>query len=228
MRAPFEAPRHAALWEQVLPTVPLDEVAHDRWHIERVYRWAVHLAQQHGASPDLAGAAALVHDLVPIPKDHPDRALGGERSAAAAGPLLAAAGYSEAEQATVLDAVATSSWSRGLAPNSLVGGVLQDADRLDAIGAIGAARCFATSQHMAPRGGGRASLVHPGDPAAVSDRPLDDRLYALDHFRRKLLRLAETMHTATAQREAARRHAALLAIVDAMAADVAPPGVIGA
>ncbi len=224
MRPPFHTERHAALWAHVGPTVPTDELAHDRWHIERVYRWSVHLARSHGVDPDLAGAAALVHDLVPIPKDHADRPLGGERSAAAAGPLLDAAGYTADEQAVVLDAVRTSSWSRGLPPNSGVGAVLQDADRLDAIGVIGAARCFATAQHMAPRAAGRASFHHPDDPVALTERALDDRHHAVDHFRRKLLLLAGTLHTETARREGSRRHEALLALLDAYALDTVAPG----
>ena len=195
-------PRHRALWASLGPRVSTDDLAHDGDHVLRVYAWAVRLAPEAGADPDLAGAAALVHDLDPIPKESADRALGGERAALAALPLLLEAGYSEAEIAEIQAAVASSSWSRGRAPAGPVGVVLQDADRLDAIGAIGVARTFATAQGMASRGtAGR--LWEPQDPFASSGRALDDRRQAVDHFARKLLKLAAGMHTPSARAEAA-------------------------
>ena len=212
-------PRHRALFDLVAPGLPPGELAHDRWHLERVYRWAVRLAPEAGADADLCGAAALVHDLVPIPKDHADRPFGGERSAQAAGPVLAAAGYADSELEVVVEAVRTSSWSRRLAPAGPVGVVLQDADRLDAIGAVGIARCFACAQHMSrPDSPGR--FYDPDDPVAAADRPLDDRLQAADHFRAKLLELASGMHLPSARSEAARRHAAMQAFLGELDAEL--------
>ena len=192
--------------ELALARCPAGELAHDAEHVVRVYRWALRLAPEAGASPDLAGAAALVHDLVFVPKDGADRAAGGERSAAAAPEVLAAAGYAPAEILIIAAAVRTSSWSRGLAPMNPEGAVLQDADRLDAIGAIGLLRTAACGQFMSrPDRPGR--FYDPQDPLAVSGRSLDDRSQVVDHLPAKLLKLAVGMHTLTAQREAARRHA---------------------
>lgn len=207
--------RHAVLRTLAAVHLPPGELAHDADHIDRVYRWAIRLAPEAGASIDLAGATALVHDLVPIPKDHPDRPLGGEQSARAAGPVLLAAGYSDEEAAVVIEAVRTSSWSRGFAPTSPEGMVLQDADRLDAIGAIGIARCFATAQHMS-RPGDAGRFYHPEDPLARTDRPLDDRHHAVDHFRKKLLTLVTGFHLPSARVEAQRRHAAMVAFLDSL------------
>ncbi len=208
-------PRHQLLFEQVLAGLAPGELAHDRYHIHRVYLWALRLAPEANASPDLCGAAALVHDLVPIPKDHPDRALGGERSARAAGPILNASGYSPSEQDTVIEAVRTSSWSRGLESTGPVGTVLQDADRLDAIGAVGIARCFSCAQEMSTSARpGR--FYDPVDPNAETERPLDDRLQATDHFHRKLLRLADAMHLPTARAEGERRQALMRTFLDSM------------
>lgn len=202
-------PRHAALWALVEPRLPPGELAHDRHHIRRVHAWALRLAPEAGADPDLAGAAALVHDLVFVPKDSAQRAQGGELSAAAAPQVLAQAGYLAGEIAQIADAVRTSSWSRGLPPSGPLGAVLQDADRLDAIGVLGLMRNLACAQHMAKPG--RGGFYDPDDPLAASGRPRDDRTWATDHLPAKLLRLAAGMHTAAARAEAARRHEFLLA-----------------
>jgi uncharacterized protein len=202
-------PRHQAVWAQVEPQLPPGELAHDRHHIDRVYRWALRLSGEGGVDPDLAGAMALVHDLAFVPKDSPDRALGGERSAQLAGAVLASAGYIPIEVTAIAEAVRTSSWSRGLAPANALGVVLQDADRLDAIGAVGLLRTVACAQFMSkPERPGR--FYHDSDPFAVSGRALDDKAQAIDHCYAKLLKLAAGMHLPTAKAEAARRHAALV------------------
>lgn len=177
----FAHPRHAALWALVEPRLPPGELAHDRFHILRVHAWALRLAPEAGADPDLAGAAALVHDLVFVPKDSAQRSQGGELSAAAAPVVLAEAGYAASEIALIADAVRTSSWSRGLPPAGPLGAVLQDADRLDAIGALGLMRNLACAQHMAsaqglhpyglaglPPGLRQASLPSPGDGSVAA------------------------------------------------------------
>jgi uncharacterized protein len=214
--------RHARLLVLVEARQHPGEIAHDRLHLMRVHHWAVKLAPEAGADVDLAGAAALVHDAVPIPKDHADRPLGGEWSARAAGPLLGEVGYDAAAIEAVVEAVRTSSWSRGLAPTGPLGIVLQDADRLDAIGAIGIARCFACGQQMSrPDRPGR--LYDPDDPLALAERRLDDRRQAVDHFRAKLLGLAGGMHLPSARDEAQRRHATMLTFLDALAAELSAP-----
>jgi uncharacterized protein len=170
-----------------------------------VYTWAVRLAPEADADGDLTGAAALVHDLVNIPKEHRDRPLGSERSAEASRGLLGRAGYSDSEIETIVEAVRTTSWSRGLQPTSNIGKVLQDADRLDAIGALGIARTFACAQAMAGRGQ-PSRFYDPSDPMAQTNRELDDATQPVDHFFAKLLKLSSTMHTATARIEGAKRH----------------------
>lgn len=212
MTAGFPDPRfarHAAVWRQVEPRLPPGELAHDRHHIARVYQWALRLSGEGGVDADLAGAMALVHDLAFVPKDSPDRAQGGERSAHLAGAVLSAAGYTTEAVALIAEAVRTSSWSRGLRPTNALGVVLQDADRLDAIGALGLLRTVACAQYMSrPERPGR--FYHDGDPFADTDRPLDDKAQAIDHCYAKLLKLAAGMHLPTAKAEGARRHAALV------------------
>lgn len=219
MRVDQRFARHAALWRLVEPYLPPGELAHDRFHIERVYQWMLLLAGEAGADPDLAGATALVHDLAFVPKDSPDRALGGERSAAAAPTVLMAAGYAAEEIAAISEAVRTSSWSRGLEPTNALGVALQDADRIDAIGAIGLMRNLACAQYMSrPDRPGR--FYHPDDPFAAGGRPLDDRTNAVDHCFAKLLKLADGMRLSTARAEAARRHVAMVAFIAELKAEL--------
>ena len=147
-----------------------------------------------------------MHDLVFVPKDSPDRQYGGERSAAAAPAVLAHAGYDANAIAAVADAVRTSSWSRGLVPTAALGRVLQDADRLDALGAVGLMRNLACAQFMAKLDG-TSSFYHPEDPLHRTARGLDDKRYAVDHCFAKLLTLAAGMHTTSARVEADLRSA---------------------
>ena len=198
-------PRHRTLWQAVRPLIDPSDLAHEALHVLRVYRWALRLSVGAGADPDLAGAAALVHDLVNIPKESAKRSIASSLSSAESTPHLRLAGYSSRETEEIADAVRTCSWSSGLPPSGPLGAVLQDADRLDAIGAIGIARTFATAQAMASRG---APLIlwAPEDPTCREREP-DDRAFALDHFERKLLRLVDGMNLEAAMLEAEKRHA---------------------
>lgn len=226
MTATFPDPRfarHAAVWRQVEPQLPPGELAHDRHHIARVYQWALRLSAEAGVAADLAGAMALVHDLAFVPKDSPDRALGGERSAHLAEAVLSTAGYVVDEVAAIAEAVRTSSWSRGLAPTNALGVVLQDADRLDAIGMIGVLRTLACAQYMS-RAERPGRFYHDGDPFAESGRPLDDKAQAIDHCYAKLLKLAAGMHLPTAKAEAAKRHAAMLDFLGDLRRELASVG----
>lgn len=219
-------PRHSAVWQRVSARTPPGEVAHDLQHVLRVYRWCVALAPEAGADPDLCGVAGLVHDLVAVPKQLADRPLGGERSAEAARTLLPDLLYTPDEVEVVVDAVATHSWSRGLPPRSPVGIVLQDADRLDALGAIGALRNAAVCQAMAaaePWVAAQArALTHPLDPLGRTPRALHDRVWALDHWKVKLLRLRDGMHLPSARAEAARRHAWMEGFLEQLGTELPP------
>jgi len=211
-------PRHRRLWRQVASGVPDDDLSHDRDHLARVYRWALRLAREAGADPDLAGAAALLHDLVSVPKEDAGRREAGERSAASALQPLLDAGYAQAQARDVMEAVRTSSWSSGLEPTGPLGRVLQDADRLDAIGAIGIARTLCCAQGMVHRGR-PLRLYHDTDLRALRREPQESR-YAVDHFHTKLLKLAAGMHLPAAQEEAARRQRRMIRFLGELAIEV--------
>jgi uncharacterized protein len=206
---PWRRPRLAALDALVAAGMPAHDLSHDMNHVRRVASWCARLAPELGVDVERAAAAGLCHDLVQTAKEGPARATGGVQSALRADALLAAAGFDAEERAAITGAIATCSWSAGKPPEDALGAVLQDADRLDAIGAIGIARNMACAAHIHQRTGNGA-LFHPSDPRG-QDRPLDDRRFAADHAPLKLLRLAATMHTAGARDEAAKRHARLAA-----------------
>lgn len=197
-----------------------DDPAHDVHHALRVARWTLRLAADEGDADDvpprLALAAALVHDVIQLPKDAPDRAQASARSAAFAREVLRELRFTPREVSLVADAVEDHSYSRGATPRSLLGRALQDADRLEALGAIGIGRTLTTGVRMG------AQPFDPEDPWAER-RDLDDHAYTLDHLFTKLLRLPETMQTAAGRAEAARRVAIMERFLDALAHELEAP-----
>lgn len=186
-----------------------DDASHDLGHLLRVAVWTLRIGADALCERE-AIATALLHDLVNVPKNHPDRARASELSADAARPLLADAGFDDAAIVRMSDAIRDHSFSRGAVPTTPLGCALQDADRLEALGAIGIARTFATGQRMGAR------FFDAADPFA-SSRALDDRSFSVDHFYAKLLGLAATMRTERGRAEGARRTALLRTFLEALA-----------
>jgi uncharacterized protein len=185
--------RIAALWAGAT------DGAHDLGHLDRVWASCRLIAMDEpGADGDVLAAAAYFHDAVNVAKDSPDRGRASRLSADLAVRDLAAMGFDAAKLPAVHHAIAAHSFSAGIAPETVEACILQDADRLEALGAIGLARTFLVAGQM---GGG---LFDPEDPMALH-RPLDDRRFALDHLEVKLFGLVETMKTATGRAIATER-----------------------
>nr|MCU0650475.1 HD domain-containing protein [Gemmatimonadaceae bacterium] len=123
-------------------TLPGD-AAHDHCHVWRVVATAERLAAIEGARLDVVRPAAWLHDCVVVPKDAPHRARASRLAADEAVRLLAAWGFGALPLDEIAHAIAAHSFSAGIAPRTLEARVVQDADRLDALGAIGLARCLA-------------------------------------------------------------------------------------
>ena len=190
--------RFEAYWAQASGAG--DDGAHDVHHLRRVWRSACRIAQGEGPVDLLVLlAGAYFHDLVNPPKDDPLRAQASALSARAARELLAEQGFPGERLDAVAHAIEAHSYSAAVAPRTLEACILQDADRLEALGAIGLARCFYTGGKLG------IALWHPDDPLGSSGRHLDDLAYSVDHFERKLLRLPDMMRTVTGRREAGRR-----------------------
>ena len=163
--------------------------AHDLAHLDRVWANAKKLADtENEVDLQVLLGAAYLHDLVNLPKDSPKRAKASMLAAAAAQPILCAHGFDNRQVAAAQHAIAAHSYSAGLPPKSLEARILRDADRLDALGAIGIARTFAVAGALG------IPLYDDADPFA-EDRPLNDKAFALDHWPIKLFRLPEDMLT---------------------------------
>ncbi|WP_170382183.1 HD domain-containing protein [Ruegeria atlantica] len=161
--------------------------AHDLAHLDRVWVNAQAIADEQTDMPVLL-AASYLHDLVNLSKDAPDRHLASRRSAEESEPILGKLGYDPAQILAIQHAIEAHSFSANITPVSPEACILRDADRLDALGAIGIARNFSVSGAL-----GR-SLYDPADPFAAK-RPLDDLTYSLDHWKVKLLALPSDMLT---------------------------------
>ncbi len=183
------------------------DAAHDRAHVERVVTTARRLARAEDAQMDVVVPAAWLHDCVVVPKDAPDRAQASRRAAEAARAFLKSEGYPEQWIPDIEHAIAAHSYSGDVAPETTEAEVVQDADRLDALGAVGIARCFTV-------GGALDQLLYNPDDPFCDDRTPDDGTYTLDHFYAKLLRLPDTMQTEAGRAEAEQRAAFLREYLD--------------
>lgn len=185
-----------------------EDGAHDLNHLHRVWRNATILLEDHTDADALVVlAACYLHDLVNLPKNHPERHLASRQAARLAHTRLGALGFPEDKLAAVAHAIETHSFSAALTPETIEAKIVQDADRIDALGAVGLARLFYTGGRMA------CALAHADDPMALH-RELDDRAYALDHIETKLATLPGKMQTGAGRRLALARLSVLTAFRD--------------
>ena len=201
--APYEA-----LAETLIPfATEGDDGSHDIAHILRVFRNAMRIHAQEGGDGTVLAAAVLLHDCVAVEKNSPLRTQASRLAAEKASKILAELGWARPAIGAVAHAVTAHSFSANIPPETLEAKILQDADRLDAIGMVGAARCF----YIAGRMG--SGLYDPIDPLA-KNRPLDDKTFAIDHFETKLFKLAEGFQTAAGRALARERHERLKQVLD--------------
>lgn len=187
--------------------------AHDLAHFARVVATAKALAADEGARLEIVVPAAWLHDLVNIPKNDPRRSQASRLSAEEALRFLRSIDYPEALLPDIAHAIEAHSYSAGIEPKTLEASVVQDADRLDGLGAIGIARCFAVSGMLGTR------FYDPQDPFAAR-RPWNDRENGIDHFYVKLFKTAESLKTAAGRREGARRAEFMKQYLDRLAVEI--------
>jgi uncharacterized protein len=194
------------LIDLVKPLYPGNDNAHDWAHIGRVSATARKLCLNQDVDEEVVLAAVYCHDIVNLAKDHPDRKNASTMAAETARPLLEAAGFSSEQISKIVAAVIEHSFSKGLSHSSLESAIVQDADRLDTLGAIGILRCASVSTQM----GGK--FYEPFDPLG-KDRVLDDKAFMLDHYTTKLFKLPELMNTRSGRRLADERVAFMRSFV---------------
>ena len=175
-----------------------NDPSHDFDHVMRVYENANKLCKQEKINSKLVLSAVLLHDIISYPKSDKRSKLSSIRSAKEAKKILKKLDYSLEEIDIITNAISDHSFSSGKKPQTIEGKILQDADRLDAIGAIGIARVFAVA------GSENRPFYNKNDPFCKSRDP-DDQIWTLDHFYKKLLKLEKFMNTKNAKIEAKRR-----------------------
>ena len=175
-----------------------NDSAHDFEHIMRVYKNAQKICKKEKANEKLVLSAALLHDIVSYPKSDKRSKLSSIHSAKKSEQILKKYDFSKEEITKISDAIRDHSFSQNKIPVTLVGKILQDADRLDAIGAIGIARVFATGGSL------KRPFYNIDDPFCKTRKP-DDEIWTVDHFYKKLLNLEALMHTKSGKTEAKKR-----------------------
>ncbi|MCA1009411.1 HD domain-containing protein [Halobacillus halophilus] len=162
-----------------------DTTGHGFDHMKRVALWSRKLADEEEVDPVLAEAAGWLHDIGDEKLFiNPDKAV-EERNR-----LLLEWNFTPFQKNEIEKAIETVSFRKGKKPSSYLGAVVQDADRLDAIGAIGIARAFTY-------GGAKGQRI---------DNEEGDASSSIQHFHDKLLKLSGMMNTESGRQEAERRH----------------------
>jgi len=171
----------------VMEQAPAD-AAHDIAHVRRVVENARQITRMENANPLVTIPAAWLHDCVAVAKDDPRRKLASGLAAGAAVTYLTETHYPEDLLDDVYHAIEAHSYSAAIPTRTLEAKVVQDADRLDSLGAVGVARCLLV--------GGRLDrpLMSTDDPFCDEREP-DDSQFTIDHFYAKLFKLPATMQT---------------------------------
>lgn len=207
---------HEALAAQLLPwaiDANSTDGSHDLAHIARVWANAKKIAELEGGDLEVLVAAVILHDCVAVEKNSPLRSKASQLAAARATELLTGLGWRKDRCALVAHAIEAHSFSAGIDPQTLEACIVQDADRLDAIGLIGVARCFYTAGRM------QSQLYDVADPKAMH-RALQDKTFALDHFASKLLTLSENFRTRRGGALAKQRHRLLAEFYDGFLSEI--------
>jgi uncharacterized protein len=187
------------------------DAIHDFDHVLRVLALAERLALAEGADLEIVRAAALLHDVA---RGHADRLAVDHAQAGAEVARRLLAGHPPEKVEAVAHAIAAHRFRSGPAPETVEARVLHDADKLDAIGAIGVARAFAYGGHEGQRlwaevpAGYQESTGTRGEHTPVHE------------FHMKLVRIRERLLTESARRLAAERHAFMLAFFDRLEQEV--------
>ncbi|MFA6410041.1 MAG: HD domain-containing protein [Candidatus Buchananbacteria bacterium] len=181
-----------------------DDPSHDFEHILRVLSNAENIAQEEKADMDILIPAVLFHDVVNYPKHSPEAEKASDESARLAKKILEGINdYPKEKIPKVEYAISVCSFSKGIVPTELEAKILQDADGLEATGAISIMRTFSSTGQM------KRPFYSIKDPFCKNRKP-NPTEYALDLFYERLLIIKERCHTKKAKEIAERRSHFLL------------------
>jgi uncharacterized protein len=175
-----------------------NDSAHDFEHTMRVYKNAQKICKKEKANEKLVLSAALLHDIVSYPKSDKRSKISSIESAKKSKKILEKLDFTKKEITIISDAIRDHSFSQNKIPKTIEGKILQDADRLDALGAIGIARVFATGGSL------KRPFYNIDDPFCKRRIP-DDHTWTVDHFFAKLFKLESLMNTKSGKAEAKKR-----------------------
>ena len=185
-------------------------------HVRRVVENAKRIGDAEKADPNVYLPAAWLHDCVSVPKNSPDRSRASTLAAHAASDFLKTIQYPETAIPSIFHCIQSHSFSANIECETIEAMVVQDADRLEALGAIGIARCLMTGGSM------RQALYHSGQPFPF-DRPARDDQNSIDHFFAKLLGLHSTMKTPSGRAVAIQRTDFLIHFLQQLADELGVP-----
>ena len=188
------------LKEEAIRLLKVGKGSHDWEHTERVLNMSLHLALAEKADVGIVTAAALLHDI----GRHEQDKLKGKVSHAIissnmAHPILKSLNYSDMDIKKILHCIETHRYRKGDQPESIEAKVLFDADKLDAIGAIGIGRAFVFAGEV-----GAAVHIRNLDIPNTSSYSKEDTAYR--EFKVKLEKVRDRIYTAEGKRIAANRH----------------------
>jgi uncharacterized protein len=174
---------------------------------------AKYLCKRENGKLEIVMPAAWLHDLVIVPKDSPLRNQASRLSASKAVEFLRSIEYPAKFHDEISHAIEGHSFSANIEVKTIEAKIVQDADRLDGLGAIGIARCFATAGLL------KRPFYSSDDPFCEVRTP-DDSQFTIDHFFRKLFKTAETMKTESGIEEARRRVDVMKAYLSSLRSEV--------
>ncbi len=186
------------IYNEVKKRMRKNDPAHDFEHVLRVYENAKMIFSKEKANKKLVLYSALLHDIISFPKNDKRSKKSSTKSSIEAKKILKKFSFSDEEIKIISNAIEDHSFSKNKKPTSLEGKILQDADRLDAIGAIGIARTFSVG------GSENRPFYNKSDPFCSIRNP-NDQNWTLDHFYKKLLVIESKMNTKSGKKEAKRR-----------------------
>lgn len=201
------------LFREYVLSLSEKDPAHDIAHIERVVANAECLLNVEQAEREIVQAAAWLHDCIVLPKDHPDRSRTSFFAAEKAEAFLRENSFPSEKIGAVKHAIEAHSFSAGIAPETIEAKIVQDADRLDALGAIGIARCLLVGGAL------NRTLYHPLEPFPERRTP-DDSRWTIDHFYSKLFTLPQKMQTRSGREEAGKRVAKMKRFLEELSEEI--------